>query len=145
MYITLKKFKDYINEMILSDIVLSSVTSSNTHYITDWITKHGVIYEFNASITDDMAVISFYEKDSRTVGAKKEKIAKYDVFAGVSTSIKRLLKDKTHIKRLYFVSVDKDLERYHDLLSRSKLYYMKFDYSERDIHGRKCYWYSRKD
>ena len=134
------------NEVFNRVLITHPVKNTKNVFITNYTDNNETLYEFKANISDDLAVISFYDKNNVSVGAKKTKKPKIDAITGVLESVTLLLKLKNDVKRLYFVTVDKDLERFNDSLikwTEKKIKNIVFDKYEYDAKGRKCYWFRR--
>ena len=129
------------------DIFASTINEVHNRPVYPEVIKN-IPNEFVATITGDLASIMFYEKEKKKVGAIGDKSNKTGALTGVLESITLLLKHRSDVNRVFAIAVDKKLESYNDTVSKwihRKIKNLEFDYSERDVHGRKCYWYYRKE
>jgi len=142
----------FVIENLDRPVGTTPIDNKKNLFTTQYTNSVGTKYKFKADITGDMATISFHEKGSTgkdKYGAKRKKERNPDAITGVLESIKLLLKMRKDVNRLYFVSVDKDIERFTDNLihwaiKKGKISGLKYDGFEKDIRGKKCHWMSRK-
>ena len=141
-------YQRIVQEFLDKDVGTRVILNNNKVFTTHYSDNNGVKWKFEAIITNDFATISFYEKDKKKVGAKKKKEMNAGAITGVLESVKLLLMKRKDIQRLFFITVDKDLERFTDTfikwaIKKKKIKGIKQTGTEKDIHGRKCYWLTR--
>jgi len=139
-----KLIQEYLDKDVGTRIVKNTKFSFVTYYQSD-IAK----YKFEADINGDLAIISFSERsakntDKNKFGAKKRNKVNAGAVTGVLDSINFLFHTRKDVKRLYFTTVDKDLEKYTDtiiswVIKKKRIKILKYDGSERDIRGNKCF------